>query len=100
MPGGTILEHTHPHQEERFTIIVGEAHFTVRGEKRVVGPGETIVVPVGIRQSEPNRGSVAIEGVVELRPATTTELDSGQLSLVTHPRQITELIFRAARHSG
>ena len=32
--------------------------------------------------------------------ATTIELDSGHLSPITHPRQITELILRAARHSG
>lgn len=32
--------------------------------------------------------------------ATTIELDSGHLSLITHPRQITELILRAARRGG
>ena len=32
--------------------------------------------------------------------AKTIELDSGHLSLITHPRAITELILRAARHSG
>ena len=32
--------------------------------------------------------------------AKTIELDSGHLSLITHPRQITDLILRAARHSG
>ena len=69
MPGGAITEHFHPHQEERFTIIAGEAHFTVNGEERVVGPGETIVVPVGVRHFESNPGSAAIDGVVELRPA-------------------------------
>ena len=58
MPGGLITEHVHPHQEERFTITAGEAHFTVNGEQRTVGPGETIVVPVGARHSESNRGSV------------------------------------------
>src|SRR4051795_10684760 len=31
--------------------------------------------------------------------AKTIELASGHLSLITHPRQITELILRAARHS-
>jgi hypothetical protein len=31
--------------------------------------------------------------------ATTIELDSGHLSLITHPQQITELILRAARNS-
>ena len=68
MPGGAITEHVHPHQEERFSIIAGEAHFTVNGEERVVGPGETIVVPLGVRHSESNPGSVEIKGVVELRP--------------------------------
>lgn len=69
MPGGAIPEHIHPHQEERFTIIAGEAHFTLDGEGCVVGPGETIVVPVGVRHSEGNPGSVEIRGIVELRPA-------------------------------
>jgi quercetin dioxygenase-like cupin family protein len=69
LPGGSITEHVHPHQEERFTIIAGEAHFTVNGEERVVRAGETIVVPVGVRHAEVNRGSVEIDGMVELRPA-------------------------------
>jgi mannose-6-phosphate isomerase-like protein (cupin superfamily) len=68
-PGGSITEHIHPHQEERFTIIAGEAHFTVNGDERVVRAGETIVVPVGAPDSETNPGAVEIEGVVELRPA-------------------------------
>jgi quercetin dioxygenase-like cupin family protein len=69
LPGGSITEHLHPHQEECFAITTGEAHFTVNGEARTVGPGETIVVPAGVRHSESNPGSVVIEGVVELRPA-------------------------------
>jgi quercetin dioxygenase-like cupin family protein len=73
MPGGSITEHLHPHQEERFIITAGEAHFTVNGEQRVVGPGETIVVPIGVRHTESNPGAVAIEGVVELRPALHTK---------------------------
>jgi len=73
MPGGSITEHLHPHQEERFIITAGEAHFTVNGEERIVGPGETIVVPVGVRHTQSNPGAVAIEGVVELRPALHTK---------------------------
>jgi len=69
LPGGSITEHVHPHQEERFTIIAGEAHFTVNGEERVMRAGETIVVPAGVRHAEANHGSVEIDGVVELRPA-------------------------------
>jgi mannose-6-phosphate isomerase-like protein (cupin superfamily) len=73
MPGGAITEHVHPHQEERFAITAGQAHFTIAGEDRVVGPGETLVVPIGVRHSESNRGSVPIEGMVELRPALHTK---------------------------
>ena len=29
VPGGEITEHFHPHQEERFTINAGIAHFTL-----------------------------------------------------------------------
>ncbi len=69
VPGGVITEHVHPHQEERFIITAGEAHFTLDGEERVAGPGETIVVPAGVRHSEGNRGLAEIQAVVELRPA-------------------------------
>ncbi len=72
-PGGSITEHLHPHQEERFAITVGEAHFIVAGEHRVAGPGETLVVPVGVPHSESNPGADAIEGVIELRPALHTK---------------------------
>jgi quercetin dioxygenase-like cupin family protein len=72
VPGGAIPEHVHPLQEERFRITVGEAQFTLNGEARVVGAGETIVVPAGVRHSEANPGSVAVEGMVELRPALHT----------------------------
>ncbi|MGA2009391.1 MAG: cupin domain-containing protein [Solirubrobacteraceae bacterium] len=72
MPGGMITEHIHPHQEERFTITAGEAHFTVSGRRRVVCAGETITVPIGVPHAERNPGSIAIEGIVELRPALHT----------------------------
>ena len=54
MPGGVITEHIHPHQEERFTIKAGEAHFTLNGQELVARAGETIVVPAGAPHSEGN----------------------------------------------
>jgi quercetin dioxygenase-like cupin family protein len=71
-PGGAITEHIHPLQEERFNITAGQAHFTVDGESRLLGPGETIVVPAGTRHSEENRGMTEVSGTVELRPALKT----------------------------
>jgi mannose-6-phosphate isomerase-like protein (cupin superfamily) len=70
--GATITEHLHPHQEERFTIHAGEAHFTVAGETHAIGAGETLVVPVGARHSESNHGDTEVQGTVELRPALHT----------------------------
>ena len=73
VPGGVITEHVHPYQEERFTIVAGEAHFTLDGHEHTARPGETIVVPAGVRHSEGNLGSVEIAGMVELRPALRTK---------------------------
>jgi quercetin dioxygenase-like cupin family protein len=87
VPGGVITEHVHPHQEEHFTILVGEAHFTLNAEERVVGAGETIVVPAGVRHSEGNLGVAEVEGVVELRPALhTKELHEAFAGLVADGR--------------
>jgi uncharacterized cupin superfamily protein len=40
-----ITEHIHPRQEERFTILAGEAHFTLNGAAVVAGAGETVTDP-------------------------------------------------------
>jgi quercetin dioxygenase-like cupin family protein len=39
VPGGTITEHIHPDQEELFTIVAGEAHFTVAGQETTAKVG-------------------------------------------------------------
>ena len=68
-PGGAIPEHVHPRQQEQFTILAGEAHFTVNGHERVARAGQTMVVPAGVPHSVRNTGAAEIEGVVERRPA-------------------------------
>jgi quercetin dioxygenase-like cupin family protein len=69
VPGGVITEHIHPHQEERFIITAGEARFTLDGKELTAGPGDTIVVPAGVRHAEGNPGPSEVEALVELRPA-------------------------------
>jgi len=49
-PGGSIPEHIHPEQEERFTIVAGEDHFTLAA-KETKAKEETIVVPAAARHS-------------------------------------------------
>src|ERR1017187_6871252 len=67
--GGVIIEHIHPHQEERFTIIAGGPHCTLKGTKRRAGAGGTSAPPAGAPPPEGIPGPAEIEGVVELRPA-------------------------------
>ena len=73
LPGGVITEHVHPHQEERFIVLVGEARFTLDGQESVARAGETVIVPAGVRHSEGNPGPGEIMAVVELRPAQRTK---------------------------
>lgn len=110
-PGAAITEHMHPYQEERFTISAGEARFIVDGETHVVGPGETIVVPVGVRHSETNQGTVDVEGTVELRPGLhsrqmheafaglATEGKTNSRGAPTNPLQLGATVWHFRRES-
>jgi quercetin dioxygenase-like cupin family protein len=69
VPGGVITEHIHPRQQEQFTIVAGEARFTLNGTEHVARPGETVVIPAGVPHSVANPGPAEIDGVVERRPA-------------------------------
>ena len=73
VPGGAITEHIHPDQEERFTIVAGEAHLHRRWRGGDSQSGGDHRGPPGVRHSEGNLGSVEIAGVVELRPALRTK---------------------------
>ena len=69
VPGGVITEHIHPRQEERFTILAGEARFTLNGQEHLARAGETVVIPAGAPHSVGNPGPAEIHGIVERRPA-------------------------------
>jgi len=71
-PGGAIVDHTHPGCTEVFTILEGEATFGIAGERVVLGPGETAVVPPGVVHSEANLSGRIVRGIVELTPASQT----------------------------
>ncbi len=71
-PGGRIVDHTHPSCAEIFTILDGEATMTVAGERIVLGPGQSAVVPAGVVHSEANLSGEIVRGIVELTPASQT----------------------------
>lgn len=73
-PGGKVPSgHTHPQQEERFTVREGRMRFRVGGRSRVCGPGETVVVPPGTAHHFSNAGRVEARVDVETSPALQME---------------------------
>jgi quercetin dioxygenase-like cupin family protein len=47
-PGGHVpARHLHPEQVERFTVLTGRLRFRVGRQSRLLGPGQTVVVPPG-----------------------------------------------------
>jgi quercetin dioxygenase-like cupin family protein len=72
--GGRVPSgHTHPEQEERFTVLQGRLRFRIAGRVVVAGPGQTVVVPPGTAHHFSNRGSTEALVYVETRPALQME---------------------------
>ncbi len=46
--GAVGAEHDHPHEQIVY-VVSGELDFTVEGETRRIGPGDSIYVPSGVR---------------------------------------------------
>jgi len=70
-PGGRIVgEHVHPAIEERFTVIRGEAGFSLGGSRGTAGPGMTILCPPGVPHDWWNAGTGEALVRVEIRPGS------------------------------
>jgi quercetin dioxygenase-like cupin family protein len=69
-PGGQVpSSHSHPEQEETFTVREGRMRFRV-GRRRVVAlPGDTVRVPPGTVHHFANAGPTPARVAVETRPA-------------------------------
>ncbi len=73
-PNGFLpLAHTHPFQEERFTIQSGMMVMTVDGVERILEPGDSIAVPAGAPHEWHNGGQDELVAIVEFRPALNAE---------------------------
>ncbi|MFL5729843.1 MAG: cupin domain-containing protein [Cytophagaceae bacterium] len=78
MEYGTTLKgvpvHTHPRQEERFTIKSGWMRVMLNGEERYYGPGESFTIPPGVSHQWWNaRRNENLEFISEFRPAMESE---------------------------
>jgi mannose-6-phosphate isomerase-like protein (cupin superfamily) len=72
--GFLVGEHVHLGQEERFELVSGRMYLRVGREERVLGPGDTALVPPGVRHCWRNEGDQEFHAVIELRPALRAEL--------------------------
>ena len=69
-PGGFAgVPHVHPHQDEHFEVLAGEAGFDIDGDRRILRTGETIDVPRGITHTFANAGPEEMRVRFEFRPA-------------------------------
>jgi putative monooxygenase len=67
-PGEAIIEHYHPYSEEFIHLIAGHAEFFVDGEGVPLGPGDSLIVPIGARHRMVNVGEDAVHAIFHLSP--------------------------------
>jgi quercetin dioxygenase-like cupin family protein len=73
-PGAQVpSRHTHPIQEERFTILAGTMRFRLGWRRILATPGDTIVIPPGVAHWFGNASPGVVHARVEVRPALRTE---------------------------
>ena len=73
-PGKQVpSRHTHPIQEERFTILTGTMRFRLGWRSILAIPGDTLVIPPGVAHWFGNAGSELVHARVEVRPALRME---------------------------
>ncbi|MEU7024547.1 cupin domain-containing protein [Streptomyces sp. NPDC046203] len=67
-PGEYITEHLHPYSEEFLHVVRGRLEMTVDGSPVGLGPGDSLLVPIGVRHRLVNTGTVPAEAVFHLSP--------------------------------
>jgi quercetin dioxygenase-like cupin family protein len=72
-PGGGVPPHIHPAMEERFEVLAGRPSFLAGRKWQTAVPGETVVVPAGVRHAYRNRGDETAHVVCEARPPSTLQ---------------------------
>ncbi|MEC3952011.1 cupin domain-containing protein [Nocardia sp. CDC153] len=63
-----VTEHFHPYSEEFLHIVTGELEMTLDGQAIRLGPGDSLLVPIGVRHRLVNVGAVDAVAVFHLSP--------------------------------
>jgi len=67
-PGERVNEHYHPYSEEFIHVIAGQVDFYVGDEAVRLGPGDSLMVPIGERHKAVNVGDERVYMVFHLSP--------------------------------
>ena len=69
-PGGRVpASHTHPRQQEQFTVLEGRVRFRVGWRRLIAGPGDTVKVTPGTVHHFANAGPGTARMAVRTTPA-------------------------------
>jgi mannose-6-phosphate isomerase-like protein (cupin superfamily) len=68
-PSGGSREHYHRQMEEVYYLLQGQARITLGEETRVIGPGDSVVIPVGAPHKIVNVGDTDVVMIVACAPA-------------------------------
>ena len=74
-PGCRLSYQTHEHRSEHWVVISGIATCTLNGHVEIVGPGQSIDVPLGAKHRLANEGSEELVVVEVQRGSYTGEDD-------------------------
>lgn len=65
LPSGSVIrEHDHPHTEEIYFVLEGEAEMRLGEDWRRIGPGDLVVTPLNTRHAIVNVGETDLEFLV------------------------------------
>ncbi|GAA3501772.1 cupin domain-containing protein [Streptomyces prasinosporus] len=67
-PGEHVTEHLHPYSEEFLHVVRGRLEMSLDGAPVELGPGDSLLVPIGVRHRLVNTGTVPAEAVFHLSP--------------------------------
>ena len=72
-PGGGVTPHIHPAMEERFAVVKGRPSFLAGRTWQEAAPGQTVVVPPGMRHAYRNTGDTVAHITCKARPPSTLQ---------------------------
>lgn len=67
-PDEVVTEHWHPYSEEFLYCVSGEVVARLDGEPHIIGAGDGVVIPIGMRHRVENRGTIPAFLVFHLGP--------------------------------